>query len=101
MFENPKLLAKAMSDALDTTGLLKFEVNSPRAQQAYRDGLELGLANTQVQIGDYKGLINTLQKGEQGIDIDSTLRPFMSRLKKLGNFFTGKICSRGRYLEVY
>jgi hypothetical protein len=90
MFENPKLLAKAMSDALDTTGLLKFEVNSPRAQQAYRDGLELGLANTQVQIGDYKGLINTLQKGEQGIDIDSSLRPFMSRLKKLGNFLQGK-----------
>ena len=90
MFENPKLLGKAMSDALDTTGLLKFEVTSPRAQQAYRDALELGVTNTQVQIGDYKGLMNTLQRGEQGIDIDTALNPFMSRLKKLGSFLQGK-----------
>ena len=90
-FENPKLLARSMKEALDTTGLLKFEVNSPRAQQAYRDALELGISNTQVQIGDIKGIVNTLQKGaEEGLNIDTALNPFLGRLKKLGNFLQGK-----------
>jgi len=90
LFENPKLLAKSMSEAFDITGLLKFEVNSPRAKQAYQDTLELGITNSQVQYGDLKGLLNVLRKGEHGIDIDVALNPLMSRLKKLGQFLQGK-----------
>ena len=90
MFENPKLLKKAFLEGIDVSGLLKFGPNSPQAQKAYRELLELGVVNQQVQIGDLKALLQDIKLGEQVANTDSILRPFMSKFKKIGSFFQGK-----------
>ena len=87
---NPKLLAKAFSEGIDTSALLKLGPGSAKAQAAYRELLELGVVNSQVQIGD---LINLLRDAGGGANIaqtDALLKPFFRKLKKLGQFFQGK-----------
>jgi hypothetical protein len=90
MFENPLLLKKAFLEGIDVSGLLKFGPKSPEAQKAYRELLELGVVNQQVQIGDLKALLQDIKLGEQISNTDSILRPFMSKFKKLGEAFQGK-----------
>ena len=46
------LLAKAFSEGINTSALLKLGRGSAEAQAAYRELLELGVVNSQVQIGD-------------------------------------------------
>ena len=87
---NPGLLKKAFAEGIDTSALLKLGPGSAEAQAAYRELLELGVVNSQVQIGDLIGLLKTAT-GDPGVaNTDTILRPFMSRLKKLGDFFQGK-----------
>ena len=90
LFENPKLVAKAFKEGIDISGLMKLGSNSPRAQKAYRELVELGLVNQQVQIGDIKNLFRDIKFGEQAANVDSVLRPFMSRMKSIGKWFQGK-----------
>ncbi len=90
MFENPKLLKQAFLEGIDVSSLLKFGPKSPEAQKAYRELLELGVVNQQVQIGDLKALLQDIKLGEQISNTDSILRPFMSKFKKLGQAFQGK-----------
>ena len=87
---NPKLFAKAFSDGIDISGLLKLGPNSARAQEAYRELLELGVVNTQVQIGDLVNLLRDVTANPGVVSTDAILKPFLTRLKKLGNFFQGK-----------
>jgi hypothetical protein len=87
---NPGLLKKAFAEGIDTSALLKLGPGSAEAQAAYRELLELGVVNSQVQIGDLIGLLKTAT-GDPGVaNTDTILRPFMSKLKKLGSFFQGK-----------
>lgn len=87
---NPGLLKKAFAEGIDTSALLKLGPGSAEAQAAYRELLELGVVNSQVQIGDLIGLLRTAT-GDPGVaNTDTILRPFMSKLKKLGDFFQGK-----------
>ena len=87
---NPGLLKKAFAEGIDTSALLKLGPGSAEAQAAYRELLELGVVNSQVQIGDLIGLLKTAT-GDPGVaNTDTILRPFMSKLKKLGDFFQGK-----------
>ena len=87
---NPGLLKEAFAEGIDTSALLKLGPGSAEAQAAYRELLELGVVNSQVQIGDLIGLLKTAT-GDPGVaNTDTILRPFMSKLKKLGSFFQGK-----------
>jgi len=87
---NPGLLKRAFAEGIDTSALLKLGPGSAEAQAAYRELLELGVVNSQVQIGDLIGLLKTAT-GDPGVaNTDTILRPFMSKLKKLGDFFQGK-----------
>ena len=87
---NPGLLKEAFAKGIDTSALLKLGPGSAEAQAAYRELLELGVVNSQVQIGDLIGLLKTAT-GDPGVaNTDTILRPFMSKLKKLGSFFQGK-----------
>jgi len=90
LFENPKLFAKAFQQGIDVSGLLKLGDNSPQAQKIYNELVELGVVNSQVQIGDLKALLRDVRFGEQLNNTDAILRPMMARLKKLGQFFQGK-----------
>ena len=87
---NPGLLKKAFAEGIDTSALLKLGPGSAEAQAAYRELLELGVVNSQVQIGDLIGLLKTATGDPGVVNTDTILRPFMSKLKKLGDFFQGK-----------
>ena len=90
LFENPAVVAKAFREGIDVSGLTKLGTNTPRAQEAYRELLELGVVNSQVQIGDLKALLTDVRLGEQVANIDSIVSPFMRKMKKTKEFFQGK-----------
>ena len=90
LFENPTVVAKAFREGIDVSGLTKFGANHPKAQEAYRELLELGVVNSQVQIGDLKALLTDVRLGEQVANIDSIISPFMRKMKKTKEFFQGK-----------
>ena len=90
LFENPAVVAKAFREGIDVSGLTKLGTNTPRAQEAYRELLELGVVNSQVQIGDLKALLTDVRLGEQVANIDSIISPFMRKMKRTKEFFQGK-----------
>ena len=90
LFENPAVVAKAFKEGIDVSGLTKLGTNTPRAQEAYRELLELGVVNSQVQIGDLKALLTDVRLGEQVANIDSIISPFMRKMKRTKEFFQGK-----------
>ena len=87
---NPGLLARAFREGVDTSALLKLGPNSAEAQAAYRELLELGVVNSQVQIGDLVNLLKDATGNPGVVSTDAILKPFLTKLKKLGNFFQGK-----------
>ncbi len=87
---NPNLLRKAFAEGIDTSGLLKLGPSSAEAQAAYRELLELGVVNSQVQIGDLVNLLKDATGNPGTISTDAILRPMLTKLKKLGSFFQGK-----------
>jgi len=90
LFENPAVVAKAFREGIDVSGLTKLGTNTPRAQEVYRELLELGVVNSQVQIGDLKALLTDVRLGEQVANIDSIISPFMRKMKRTKEFFQGK-----------
>jgi len=84
------LLARAFREGVDTSALLKLGPNSAEAQAAYRELLELGVVNSQVQIGDLVNLLKDATGNPGVVSTDAILKPFMTKLKKLGGFFQGK-----------
>mgnify|MGYP003673787895 CR=1 FL=1 len=88
LFE-PEFYKKAFKEGIGTSGLLSARTLDQQA--AYRELLELGVTNSQVQIGDLKGLFNTILKdGEQMFSPDTVLQSMMRKFKKLGSAFQGK-----------
>jgi hypothetical protein len=87
---NPGLLKRAFAEGVDTSALLKLGPGSAEAQAAYRELLELGVVNSQVQIGDLVNLLKDATGNPGVVSTDAILRPFLTKLKKLGSFFQGK-----------
>ena len=50
-------------------------------EKAYRELLELGIVNQQLQIGDLKGLFKAAKFGDDVGNVDAVLRPMLSRIK--------------------
>ena len=87
---NPVEFSKAFAEGIETTGLLKAGPPSEAAQAAYRELVELGVVNSQVQIGDLKALLQDVRFGQQAANVDTVLNPMLAKLKKVGSFFQGK-----------
>jgi len=87
---NPGLLARAFKEGVDTSALLKLGPGSAEAQAAYRELLELGVVNSQVQIGDLINLLKDATGNPGVVSTDAILKPMLTRFKKIGNFFPGK-----------
>ena len=87
---NPVEFSRAFAEGIETTGLLKAGPPSEAAQAAYRELVELGVVNSQVQIGDLKALLQDIRFGQQAANVDTVLNPMMAKLKKVGQFFQGK-----------
>ena len=80
----------AFAEGIETSGLLKIGPPSAKAQAAYRELLELGVVNSQVQIADLKALLTDVRLGQQVANIDTTISPFMNKMRKVRDFFQGK-----------
>ena len=89
LFE-PKFYTDAFKEGIEKSGLLKVGAPDAAQQAAYRRLQELGVVNSQVQIGDLKALLRDIRFGEQAANVDSILSPMMGKLKRVGNFFQGK-----------
>ena len=87
---NPGLLKRAFAEGIDVSALLKLGPGSPKAQAAYRELLELGVVNSQVQIGDLVNMLRDASGCANIANADAILSPLMSKLKKVGKFFQGK-----------
>ncbi len=60
-------------------------------QKLYQELLELGVVNSQVQIGDLTALFkDVIQTGDQFISPDTILKSFFKKMKKVGSFLQGK-----------
>ena len=93
MLENPKSFAKAFKRGIGESGLLRLggvESGSAVNQAAYRDLLELGITNSQVQLGDMTSLIKDSSGGKGFLNNDYALGRMFKKFKKIGEFFQGK-----------
>ena len=76
LFENPAVVGRAFRDAF---GQLQVGKRSAEANEAYRELLELGVVNSQVQLGDIKNLLTDTRMGEN-LNIGKPLESMMKKL---------------------
>ena len=77
-FENPAVVGKAFKDAFGKLQLPGRQ-GTEAANAEYRELLELGVVNSQVQLGDVKNLLRDVRMGEN-LNIE---KPLESMVKKL------------------
>ena len=75
-FENPRVVAEAFKDAF---GVLQVGEKTIEANARYRQLLELGVVNSQVQLGDVKNLLKDLKFGND-LNIDGPLNSMGQKL---------------------
>ena len=98
LFENPKLIKEAFQESF---GALQVGTRGEKANQAYQELLELGVVNSQVQIGDLMGLLRDVKFGEGMINTDNFLRPMLSKLKKGQKFFQDLYVAEDDLFKIY
>ena len=76
LFENPAVVGRAFRDAF---GQLQVGKKSAEANEAYRELLELGVVNSQVQLGDIKNLLTDTRMGEN-LNIGKPLESMMKKI---------------------
>ena len=84
LFENPALVAKSFKDAF---GPLQVGTRSAAGNKRYQELLELGVVNSQVQIGDLKNLLKDVKFGETVQNMDGILKPMINKFKNVGKTF--------------
>ena len=87
---NPKMMKKAFSYALDTSGVAGLKGRKDAFEELYREGIEYGVFNTQVQMSDMKNLMRDVKWGADIGNTDAILRPMLARLKGIGSWAQGK-----------
>jgi hypothetical protein len=92
LFENPAVVGRAFRDAF---GQLQVGKRSAEANEAYRELLELGVVNSQVQLGDIKNLLTDTRMGEN-LNIG---KPLESMMKKLTSGTGRKLKSGMKFAE--
>ena len=88
--QNPKLLKEAFQQGIDVSNLLKLGPGSKFAQKEYQDMLELGITNSQVQLGDLISLLKDTGGGPGLLNLDTSLGRFLNKFKKGGEFLQAK-----------
>ena len=88
--KNPKLMKDAFSYALNTSGVAGLRGRKDAFEALYREGIEHGVFNTQVQMSDLKNLMRDVKWGADIGNTDAILRPMLSKLKNMGAWAQGK-----------
>ena len=100
LFTNPKDLANAFKEGARVSGLFKAGAKAADNEKAYRELLELGIVNQQLQIGDLKGLFRAAKFGDNVKNVDAVLSPMMSRLKAIPKWLQGKYVQEDDFWKI-
>ena len=98
LFENPATIKEAFEEAF---GALQVGTRSDEAIANYRELLELGVTNSQVQIGDIKNLLRDVKFGEGMLNTDNFLRPMLNKFKKVGRTFQDLYVAEDDVFKIY
>ena len=102
-FRNPKMLGDAFRKGWQISGvgnLRNTRFDDAAFEKAYRELLELGVVNSQVQIGDLRALMKDVQFGDKISDLDSVLNPMLSKLKKIPEYLQGKYTAEDDFWKI-
>ena len=102
-FRNPKMLGDAFRKGWQISGvgnLKNTRFKDIEFENAYRELLELGVVNSQVQIGDLRALMKDVQFGDKISDLDSVLNPMLSKLKKVPEYLQGKYTAEDDFWKI-
>ena len=100
---NPKLLGQSFRKGWQISGVGNIKntrFQSKEFEKAYRELLELGIVNSQVQIGDLKNLLRDVKFGDKITDVDAVMRPMMARLKKIPEYLQGKYVAEDDFWKI-
>ena len=100
LFTNPKDLANAFKEGARVSGLFKAGAKAADNEKAYRELLELGIVNQQLQVGDIKGLFRAAKFGDDVGNVDAVLNPLMSRLKAIPKWLQGKYVAEDDFWKI-
>ena len=98
LFENPALIKEAFQESF---GALQVGTRGKKANEAYQELLELGVVNSQVQIGDIMNLLRDVKFGEGMLNTDNFLRPMLNKLKKGQRFFQDLYVAEDDLFKIY
>ena len=99
LFTNPKDLANAFKEGAQISGVFKGARNV-EFEKAYREMVELGIVNQQVQVGDMKNLFKTAGFGDNVANIDAVLNPMMSYAKAIPKWLQGKYVAEDDFWKI-
>jgi len=103
-FLNPKLLGDSFRKGWQISGVGNFRSPTRFAdenfEKAYRELLELGVVNSQVQIGDLKNLMRDVNFGDSIMDLDKIVNPMLNRLKKVPEYLQGKYVAEDDFWKI-
>ena len=101
LFTNPRDLASAFKEGAQISGLFNLKnFREADLEKAYREMLELGIVNQQIQVGDLKNIFKTARFGEDVGNTDAVLRPLMSRLKAIPKYLQDKYVAEDDFWKV-
>ena len=101
LFTNPADLAKAFKEGAQISGIFNLRnFREADLEKAYREMLELGIVNQQVQIGDLKGLFKAANFGDGVQNTDAVLRPLMAKLKAIPRYLQGKYVAEDDFWKI-
>ena len=102
-FVNPKLLGQSFRKGWSISGvgnLKDTRFKTKEFEEAYRELLELGVVNSQVQIGDLRSLLSDINFGDKITDLDAVVNPLLSRLKKIPEYLQGKYVAEDDFWKI-
>ena len=102
-FLNPKLLGQSFRKGWGISGVNPFQgsrFNDKEFEKAYRELLELGVVNSQVQIGDVKNLLRDTGFGDKILEVDAIVNPLLSKLKKIPAYLQGKYVAEDDFWKI-
>ena len=99
LFTNPKDLANAFKEGAQISGVFKG-ARDVDFEKAYREMVELGIVNQQIQVGDMKNLFKTAGFGDNVANVDAVLNPMMSKIKAIPQWLQGKYVAEDDFWKI-
>ena len=102
-FFNPRLLGQSFRKGWQISGVANLKntrFKDADFEKAYRELLELGVVNSQVQIGDLRNLLRDVNFGDSIMDLDKVVNPMLAKLKKIPEYLQGKYVAEDDFWKI-